>query len=178
MTDEEREQRGGFVKAVRTIVKWVVVVIVAAGVGFGTGYFLKLKEVWEREGFSAEQMAKMQGQIDSLERQVLEAEKSQLERALARAKLRAGLNEMLGFLTEAMSEVDQKNFGRAMQKIEAAKGAMSEAPKTPDAVRKAISARLDEIKQELERFDINAREKIKALAQDLEKGQFSAKASN
>jgi hypothetical protein len=155
-----------------------VIIIVAVGVGFGTGYFLRYKEAREREEFWAIQTGEMQGQIDSLETQVLEAEKSQLEHALARVKLRAGLNEVLGLLTEAMGEVDQKNFGRAMQKIEAAKGAMSEAPKTPDAVHKAISARLDEIKRELERFDINAREKIKALAEDVEKGQFSAKASN
>ncbi|MFQ5960040.1 MAG: hypothetical protein ACE5MG_01500 [Candidatus Methylomirabilales bacterium] len=170
MTNEEREHRGGLGKAIRSIVIWLVVVIVAAGVGFGAGYFLRDKEARGLEQFSAEEKAEMQAQITSLEKQVLEAEKSQLERALARAKLKAGLDEVLDSLTGALTEVEQRNFGRATQKIEAAKGALSAAPNTPETVQTAIMARLDKILAGLKNLDIKAREEIASLAKELEEG--------
>lgn len=170
MASEEREERGGLGKALRTIVIWIVVVIVAAGAGFGTGYFLRDKEAKDLEQFSAEEKAKMEAQVTSLEKQVLEAEKSQLERALARAKLQAGLDEVLDSVTGALTEVEQRNFGRATQKIEAAKGALSAAPNTPEAVQKAIMARLDTILAGLKNLDIKVREQIASLAKELEEG--------
>ncbi len=176
MTQEERE-RGGLARAVRAIVMWLVVVLVAAGIGFGIGYVLRDKDAKELGQRLAQQETELTAKITALEKQVLEAEKSQLERALARAKLKAGLDEVLESLTEAQAEVDQRNFGRALQKIEAAKGAIAAAPGTPEAVRKAVLAALAQIKGDLERFDVKAREKIKALAEDLEKGEVSAKAS-
>ena len=170
MTNEEREHRGGLGRAIRSIVIWLVVVIVAAGVGFGAGYFLRDKEARGLEQFSAEEKAEMQKQIASLEKQVLEAEKSQLERALARAKLKAGLEEVLDSLTGALTEVEQRNFGRASQKIEAAKGALSAAPNTDESVQKAIMARLDTILTGLKNLDIKVREEIASLAKELEAG--------
>lgn len=178
MTNEEREGRGGLGKALRSIVIWLVVVIVAAGAGFGAGYFLRDKEGRELEQFSAQERTEMQAQIASLEKQVLEAEKSQLERALARAKLKAGLDEVLDSLTGALSEVDQRNFGKATQKIEAAKGALSAAPNTPEAVRKAVLAKLDQILTGLKNLDVKVREQIVSLAKELEEGPPPGSTSN
>jgi len=109
------------VKAVRSIVIWVGVVLVTAGAGFGAGYFFRDKEAKELGQLSSQEKEEMAAKISSLEIQILEAQKSQLERALARAKLKAGLNEVLDSLVEALAEVEQRNFGRATQKIEAAR---------------------------------------------------------
>jgi len=177
MTNEEREGRGGLGKALRSIMIWVVVVIVAAGAGFGAGYFLRDKEGRELEQFSTKERTEMEAQIASLEKQVLEAEKSQLERALARAKLKAGLDEVLDSLTGALSEVEQRNFGRAMQKIEAAKGALSAAPNTPEDVRKAVLAKLDQILAGLKNLDVKVREQIVSLAKELEEGPLPGSTS-
>lgn len=170
MANEEREERGGLVKAVRSIVIWVVVVLVTAGAGFGAGYFFRDKAAKELGQLSSQEKEEMAAKISSLEIQILEAQKSQLERALARAKLKAGLNEVLDSLIEALAEVEQRNFGRATQKIEAAKGAITGAPNTPDAVRQAVTAKLDEILAGLKNLDVKIREKIASLAKDLEQG--------
>jgi hypothetical protein len=78
---------------------------------------------------------------------------------------------VLQSLTEALAEVDQRNFGRAKQKIEAAKGALTAAGSTPAAVRDAIGAQLNEITAGIDTFDVNVREKIATLAKDLEEGR-------
>jgi hypothetical protein len=170
MVNEEREERGRLGKALRSIVIWIVVVVVAAGVGFGAGYFIRDKDVRGLDQRVAKEKEEMQAQIIALEKKVLEAEKSQLQQALARAKLKAGLDEVLESLTEAQAEVEQRNFGRAMQKVEGAKGAMKAAPNTPDAIRKAVSARLDEIMTGLKNLDVKVREQIASLAKELEQG--------
>ncbi len=170
MTNEERAARGGLGRVFRSIVIWIVVIVIAVGAGFGTGYFLRDKEARELGQLSAKQTEEMKAKITLLEKQVLEAEKSQLERALARARLKAGLEDVLESLTRASAEIEERNFGRAMQKIEAAKGALSEASGATPPVRDAIGAKLDEIKAGLDQLDIKVREKIIALAKSLEEG--------
>ena len=170
MTQEERE-RGGLARAVRSIVIWVVVVIVAAGIGFGTGYFVRDKEARVLEETLAKRKEELASQICAREKQVLEAEKSQLERTLVRARMHASLEEVLQSLTIALAEVDQRNFGRAKQKIEAAKGALAAAGGTPAAVRDAIGTQLNEIMRGIDTLDVNVREKIATLAKDLEEGR-------
>ncbi|MFQ5846257.1 MAG: hypothetical protein ACE5IQ_01135 [Candidatus Methylomirabilales bacterium] len=170
MTNEEREGRAGLGKTLRFVAIAVVVVIVAVVAGFGTGYFFREQKVQELQQRVAAQKEKMTAQISSLEKQVLEAQKSQLERALARAKLKAGLDEVIDSLTQASAEVGQRNFGRAMQKIEAAKGALTAMGGTTPAVREAIGAKLDEIKKGLERLDVKIQERITSLAKELEQG--------
>jgi uncharacterized protein YbcI len=170
MTQEERE-RGGLARAVRTIVIWVVVLIVAVGVGFGTGYFFRDKEARGLEETSAKKKEELTAQIGSLEKQVLEAEKSQLERTLVRVRMQASLEEVLQSLTKALAEVDERNFGRAKQRIEAAKGALSAATGTPPAVRDAIGAQLNEITAGIDTLDVTVREKIATLAKELEEGR-------
>ncbi len=170
MTQEERE-RGGLARAVRAIVMWLVVVLVAAGIGFGAGYFVRDKEARDVEQTLAKDKQELAAQINSLEKKVLEAEKSQLERTLARVKMQASLEAVLQSLTEALAEVDQRNFGRAKQKIEAAKGALAAAGGLPAAVRDAIGAQLSEISAGIDALDVSVREKIATLAKQLEAGQ-------
>lgn len=143
-----------------------VVVFAALVAGFGVGYYFRDKKVQELEQIMADQKE----QVASMERKVWEAQKTQLERALARAKLNIGFEEMVGSLAEAQAEVEQRNFGRAMQKIAAAKGALSAAGGTPAAVREAVAAKLDQIKAGLEQLDVKVRDQIGSLAKDLEAG--------
>lgn len=176
MTHEDRE-RGGLARAVRAIFIWIVVVIVAVGIGFGTGYFVRDREARALEETLAKRKEELASQICTLQKQLLEAEKSQLERTLVRVRMQAGLEEVLQSLTKALAEVDQRNFGRAKQKIEAAKGALGAATGTPAAVRNAIGAQLNEITAGIDTLDVNVREKIARLAKDLEEGRVPTQTS-
>ena len=176
MTHEDRE-RGGLARTVRAIFIWIVVVIVAVGIGFGTGYFVRDREARALEETLAKRKEELASQICALEKQLLEAEKSQLERTLVRVKMQAGLEEVLQSLTKALAEVDERNFGRAKQKIEAARGALGVATGTPAAVRDAIGAQLNEITAGIDTLDVNVREKIATLAKDLEEGRIPKQTS-
>ncbi|MFQ5988614.1 MAG: hypothetical protein ACE5K9_01745 [Candidatus Methylomirabilales bacterium] len=177
MTEERTEERRGFGRIFRTIAIGVLLIVIAAGGGFATGYFLRDQEITALEQRLNTQKEEMTAQINSLKVQVLEAQKSQLEQALTRAKLRAGLEQVLEFLTEALAEVEQRNFGRAMQKISAAKGALNAAGSTTASFRDAVVAKLDEIRAGLEQLDVNTGEKISSLTKDLEKGVAPGKTS-
>jgi len=163
------EERGGLSKTMRNVAIVGVLVFAALVAGFGVGYYFRDKKVQELEQI----MAGQKEQVASMERKVWEAQKTQLERALARAKLNIGFEEMVGSLAEAQAEVEQRNFGRAMQKIAAAKGALSAAGDTPAAVREAVGAKLDAIKAGLEQLDVKVRDQISSLAKDLEAGALS-----
>ncbi|MGH7352135.1 MAG: hypothetical protein ACREJJ_07125 [Candidatus Methylomirabilales bacterium] len=160
-------------KALRNVTIGIVVVFAATVAGFGLGYFIRDKKVQELEQLVAGQKE----QLTSMEKKVLEAQKSQLERALARAKLNIGFEELLGSLAAAQAEVEQKNFGRAIQKIAAVKGALTAVGDTPAAVREAVGAKLDEIRAGLEQLDVKVRDQISSLAKDLEAGTLPAASS-
>jgi hypothetical protein len=167
------EERGGLGRALRNVAIVAVVVFAALVAGFGVGYYFRDKRVQELEQL----MTSQKEQVTSMERKVWEAQKTQLERALARAKLNIGFEEMVGSLAAAQAEVEQKNFGRAMQKIAAAKGALSAVGDTPAAAREALGSKLDEIKAGLEQLDVKVRDQISSLAKDLEAGTLPGASS-
>lgn len=167
------EEPGGLSKTLRNVTIGIVVVFAATVAGFGLGYFIRDKKVQELEQLVAGQKE----QLTSMEKKVLEAQKSQLERALARAKLNIGFEELLGSLAAAQAEVEQRNFGRAIQKIAAAKGALTAVGNTPGPVSEAMGAKLDEIKAGLEHLDVKVRDQISNLAKDLEAGTLPAASS-
>lgn len=171
MTEERSQERRGLGRILRLIVIWIVVVIIAVGGGFGTGYFLRDKEVKDLQQRLTNQKEEMADQINSLKFQVLEAQKSQLEQALARAKLRGGLEAVLDSLTDALAEVEQRNFGTALQKIGAARGALDAAGGTNASFRNAVGTKLDEIRAGLEQLDVKTGEQISSLMKDLERGE-------
>lgn len=156
-------------KTLRNVAMGAVAIIVALAAGFGTGYFSQDRRVQELTQLMANQKETMTAQITALEKQVLEAQKTQLERALARAKLKADLDEVLGLLAAAAVEVEQRNFGLALQKIGAAKGALT-AGGTPVAIRESVGTKLDEIRAGLEQLDVKVREQIITLGKELEEG--------
>ncbi len=167
------EERGGLSKTLRNVTIGIVVVFAATVAGFGLGYFIRDKKVQELEQLVAGQKE----QLTSMEKKVLEAQKSQLERALVRAKLNIGFEELLGSLAAAQAEVEQRNFGRAIQKIAAAKGALTAVGNTPGPVSEAVGTKLDEIKAGLEHLDVKVRDQISSLAKDLEAGTLPGASS-
>lgn len=171
MTEERTQERRGLGRILRLIAIWIVVIIIAVGGGFGTGYFLRDKEVKDLQQRLTNQKQEMADQINSLKVQVLEAQKSQLEQALARAKLRGGLEAVLDSLTDALAEVEQRNFGTALQKIGAARGALDSAGGTNASFRNAVGTKLDEIRTGLDQLDVKTGEQISSLMKDLEKGE-------
>ena len=176
-TEERSEGKKGVGKILRSFAIWLLVVIIAVAGGFATGYFLRYKETQELRQLLAEQKATTTLQVTSLEKQVLEAQKTQLEKALARAKLIAGLTEVLESLTAASAEVEQGNFGRARQKIDAAKGALNGADGISLSVREVLGAKLNEITAGLQQLDPKVGKRIEILAQELESGQILGPAS-
>jgi len=150
-----------------------VVVFATMVAGFGVGYYFNDKKVQELEQLLAGQRE----QLASVEKRVLEAQKTQLERALARAKSRTDFEQIVDSLAAAQAEVEQRNFGRAIQKIAAAKGAFTAVGDTPAAVREAVGAKLDEIKAGLEQLDVKVRDQISSLAKDLEAGTLPGASS-
>lgn len=171
------EERPGLSTRFRSLAIWALVVVVALVAGFGMGYFFQYKQAQELRQVFADQKAELTAQITSLEKEVLEAQKSQLERALAVAKLKVGLEEVLSSLIAASVEVEQKNFGRALQKVEAAKGSLTGAGGPTASVREAVGAKLDEIRGGLEQLDMKVLERITTLVRDLEKGAVPGQTS-
>lgn len=170
MTNEER---AGVGRTLRRAAIWVVVGLVAVAAGFGGGYFLGFKAVQDQQHQWAAEKAQMTAQISALEKEVLQAQKSFLEQALARARLRAGMDEVLEAVTAALAQVERKNFGRALLQIEAAQGALAAAGGAPPSVRQTVGTKLGEIKAGLEHLDIKVKERMTALARDLEDGVVS-----
>ncbi|MFQ5656478.1 MAG: hypothetical protein ACE5G5_02980 [Candidatus Methylomirabilales bacterium] len=173
MTNEERPSVG---RTLRGGAIWIGVVVLAMAAGFGGGYFLGFKVVQDRQQKWAAERAEMMAQISSLEKEVLQAQKSFLEQALARARLRAGMDEVLEGLTAALAEVEKKNFGRAMIQIGAAQSALASATGAPPSVRETVRTRLGEIRTGLEQLDTRVQEQMTALARDLENGVVSPRA--
>ena len=167
------EERGGLSKTMRNVAIVGVVVFAALVAGFGVGYYFRDKKVQELEQL----MAGQKEHVASMERKVWEAQKTQLERALARAKSRTDFEQIVDSLAAAQAEVEQRNFGRAIQKIAAAKGAFTAVGDTPAAVREAVGAKLDEIKAGLEQLDVKVRDQISSLAKDLEAGTLPGASS-
>ncbi|HAK54995.1 MAG: hypothetical protein QF463_01340 [Vicinamibacterales bacterium] len=170
-SDANEPGRGGFGRTFRTFVIWLIVLGIAVGAGFAGGYVLHYQELRDLERASSEEQADLAAQLAALERQILEAEKEQLEAALARANVVANLDEVLTMLPRALQEIEQ--FGRAMQDIDTAQRALTDAGVTADT-RDTLGASLAELRQRLTSLDLQARERIAASADDLEQVMSSS----
>src|SRR3972149_10272245 len=91
------EERGGLSKAFRGVAIGAVVVFAGLVAGFGVGYYFRDKKVQELEQLVAGQKE----QLASMEKKVLEAQKSQLERGLGRGEVNQRVEEKLGSLAAA-----------------------------------------------------------------------------
>jgi len=168
-------------KAVRRL----LVVVFVAGLGFAGGSYysyqrfqLERQELVDSRQSTEQQLADLKTEttatISSLEKQVLEAEKAELERALERAKRRLGADEVLESLAAARVDVEARNFGRATQKID--RIMLDLARMAPsEAVRDELEGPLREIRRQLEQLDLSVGERITSLARGLEQGLDSTR---
>jgi hypothetical protein len=140
--------RPSFGARLRRVATWALVFLVAVAAAFGTGYLLQEREILDLRHQLVTVKADAASDIATLERRVLEAEKTQLEHALERASLNLTLNRVLAPLPLALADVEQRNFGHAMERIATARRAL-DAPGISQAVREVAGARLDAIAQEI-----------------------------
>lgn len=147
-TTDPQPSRSSFASRLRTFFIWTLMFMVALVAAFGAGYFLKEREVFDLRQRLVEQKAEAEAQVAALEKRALEAEKTQLEQALERATVKMSLNDVLAPLPIALAEMERKNFGSAIERINAAKRAL-EGPGINAAVREVAAARLDAISDEI-----------------------------
>ncbi|MBU22551.1 MAG: hypothetical protein CL476_05540 [Acidobacteria bacterium] len=137
-----------FGSRLRAVALWSLVFLVVVAAAFGTGYFLQEREILDLRHQLVAVKADAASDIATLERRVLEAEKTQLEHALERASLNLTLNRVLAPLPLALADVEQRNFGHAMERIATARRAL-DAPGISQAVREVAGGRLDAITREI-----------------------------
>jgi hypothetical protein len=80
-----------------------------------------------------------------------------------------GVDELLESLTAASAEVEQRNFGRALRRVERARQLL-DGPNVPPQIRDSIGPQLVEIRGRLEQLDPVVGERLASLARDLEQG--------
>jgi Tfp pilus assembly protein PilO len=163
----------------------LLVVVFVAGLGFAGGWYFAYQRanagrqaLIDSQQSTERQLADLKtetaAEIATLEKQVLEAQKAELERALERAKRRLAVDEVLESLAAASVDVEARNFGRAVQKIDqTALDLESMAPSTD--VRRELEGLLKEIRSGLEQLDPSVAERITGLARDLEQGLESSR---
>ena len=147
-TTDPQPSRSSFASRLRTFFIWTLMFMVAVVAAFGAGYFLKEREVLDLRQRLVEQKAEAEARVATLERRAVEAEKRQLEQALERATLKMNLNDVLAPLPVALAEMERKNFGNAIERIQVAKRAL-ERPGISVAVREVAAARLDAISDQI-----------------------------
>jgi hypothetical protein len=86
--------KGGWMRALRNFIIFVVLVVIAFGAGYGLGYW-KLQSA-EKEWASARENA---------------VEDRHLEKELAKARTRETLREMSDILSQVVADLSEKNFG-------------------------------------------------------------------
>ena len=130
---------------------FIVLVILAFGIGYGLGY-MKLRTA-EKEWAAAK--VEMQSKIGNLEKE------------LARAKARETLWDMSEALSQVLVHISEKNFGLAGKALEGLKETYSAIQPNLDEEWKAkfgfFLPALEEIKKEAENLSQNARKKIEDL---------------
>jgi hypothetical protein len=138
-------------QSVKTFFIFIVLVILAFGIGYGLGY-MKLRTA-EKEWAAAK--VEMQSKIGNLEKE------------LARAKARETLWDMSEALSQVIVHFSEKNFGLAGKALEGLKETFSAIQPNLDEEWKAkfgfFLPALEEIKKEAEALSQNARKKTEDL---------------
>ena len=162
---EPESTSGGFGRAVRSFLTWMLILAIAVAAGFAGGYVLRYKELRDLERDAAQERVEMAAEMAALEQRVVETENAQLEQALARANVVANLEEVLSLLPGALAEIEQ--FGQAMQDIDAAEQALTDADLSGTA-RDSLSGTLEGLRERLKALDLRARQRVAASAEGLE----------
>ena len=147
----------------KTFVIFVVLIIIAFGLGYGWGVWkLRLAE----NDWNATKAA-------------MEEKIGRMEKDLIKAKAWQALRDLSGMLDEAMDQYAEKNFGLAMQKIDKIKETLAEIQLSiPEDVKGRLSfllPALDEVRQEIEKMSPDAKKKAKEVQDRIEAALRPAK---
>jgi hypothetical protein len=147
----------------KTFVIFVVLIIIAFGLGYGWGYWkLHLAE----QDWSATKAA-------------MEEKINRMEKDLVKAKAWQALRNLSGMLDEAMDQYAEKNFGLAMQTIDKMKETFREIQlSVPEDVKGRLSfllPALDEVRQEIEKMGPDVKKKAKEVQDRIEAALRPAK---
>ncbi len=147
----------------KTFVIFVVLIIIAFGLGYGWGVWkLRLAE----KDWSAAKAA-------------MEEKISRMEKDLVKAKAWQALRDLSGMLDEAMNQFSEKNFGLAMQVIDKMKETLGVIQSSiPEEVKGRLSflpSALDEVRQEIEKMSPEAKKKAKEVQDRIEAALRPAK---
>jgi hypothetical protein len=147
----------------KTFVIFVFLILFAFGAGYGWGSWkLRLAE----KNWSAS-------------RATMEEKIGRLEQELAKARSWEALRGLSGMLDEAMNQFSEKNYGMAMQTIDKMKETFQKIqPSIPEDTRGRLSfllPALDEIRQEIEKMNPDAKQKAKELQARIEAALRPAK---
>jgi len=147
----------------KTFLIFIVLIILAFGIGYGLGY-LKLRTA-EKEWTAAK--AELQSKIGNLEKE------------LARAKAREALWDISDALSQVLVHISDKNFGLAGKALEGLKEAfIAIQPNLNEEWRARFGfflPALEEIKKEAENLSPNAMKKIEDLKNLFEQSLKSSK---
>ncbi len=133
---------------VRTYLIFIILIIVAFGVGYVMGYW-KLHSAEEKW---AAARGEMQSQISNLEKQ------------LAQAKARESLREMSDMLNQVTTDLSEKNFGLAIKTLDNMKEAFLTIQPSLEGEAKPqfdfLLPAIEEAKKEAESLSPNAKKKV------------------
>jgi hypothetical protein len=147
----------------KTFVIFVFLILFAFGAGYGWGYWkLRLAE----KNWSASRAA-------------MEEKIGRLEQDLSKARAWEALRGLSGMLDEAMNQFSEKNYGMAVQTIDKMKETFREIqPSIPEDTRGRLSfllPALDEVRQEIEKMNPDAKQKVKEVQARIEAALRPAK---
>jgi hypothetical protein len=143
--------QGGKMQSFKTFLIFIVLVVLAFGIGYGLGYMKLIKAEKEWAAAKGEWQSKI----------------SNLEKELARAKAREMLRDISETLSQATIHFSEKNFGLAGKTLDGLKETFLTVQKNLDEEWKNkfsfFLPALEEIKKEAENLSQNAGKKTEDL---------------
>ena len=138
----------------------VLIVILAACIGLAGGYYWELQKVRDLQGQIKGLMVEMENSARSSRDQLLKAEG---QREIYRLK---------ALMAEARSDVMERNFGRADEKMDAIEGSLDKAfaPLGDKGIetRDNIKMSLEGVREGIKKLDIKVKIKIEELGKTLD----------
>jgi hypothetical protein len=136
---------------VRTYFIFIILIIVAFGVGYAMGYW----KLYSAEEKWAAAKAEMQSQISSLGKQ------------LAQAKARELLREMSDMLNQVATDLSEKNFGLAIKTLDSLKESFLAIQPSLEGGTKSqfdfFLPAIEEARKEAESLNPNAKKKVEEM---------------
>jgi uncharacterized protein YneF (UPF0154 family) len=138
----------------------ILIVILALLVGFAGGYYWEMQKVRDLEG-----------QIKGLMVEMENSSRASREQ-LAKAEAQKEIYKLKALITEARSDVTERNFGRADERMDAVEGSLEKAfaPLGDKGieVRDNLKMSLEGVREGIKKLDVKVKVKIEELSKILD----------